>query len=105
MRQTFAARRRDIRDRMSFTLTYANRAEFHFTVNQDSFRILLDMAKPPLEILPYSSERFVPFRLKQHTLVISEDAKVDPCRKAGVNREPRRRQFSEEAIEDWTERQ
>jgi hypothetical protein len=25
------------------------------------------MAKPPLEILPYSSERFVPFRLKQHT--------------------------------------
>jgi len=38
-------------------------ATFSWDVNR--FRVLLDMGKPSLEIVPYSSKRFVPLRLKQ----------------------------------------
>ena len=32
------------------------------------FRVFLDMGKPPLEIVAYSSALFFPFRLKQNTI-------------------------------------
>ena len=39
-----------------------------FSWDVKRFLVLLGMGKPPLEIVPYSSERFVPFRLKQNSL-------------------------------------
>jgi hypothetical protein len=33
-------------------------------------RVFLDMGKPPLEIVAYSSALFFPFRLKQNTVLL-----------------------------------
>ena len=45
-----------------------------FSWDVKRFRVLLDMGKPPLEIVPYSSERFVPFRLKQNNRGLRDQA-------------------------------
>src|SRR5208337_1580955 len=37
------------------------------------FRVFLDMGKPPLEIVAYSSALFLPFRLKQNSIEVGEE--------------------------------
>jgi hypothetical protein len=43
------------------------------------------MGKPPLEIVPYSSEPFVPFRLKPHKAVIARNWANDRALESGMN--------------------
>ena len=40
------------------------------------FRVFLDMGKPPLEIVAYSSALFFPFRLRQNTQAFQSDVRV-----------------------------
>src|SRR5262245_60693891 len=49
-------------------------ATFSWAVKR--FRVFLDMGVPPLEVVAYSSRRFVPFQLKQDTVLIYTAARV-----------------------------
>ena len=61
------ARRADCHD---VSIEHHRRRIATFSCDVKRFRILWDMGKLPLEILPYSSERFVPFRLKRHRTAV-----------------------------------
>src|SRR3954449_4397618 len=39
-----------------------------FSWTGSRFRVFLDMGGPPLEVVAYSSRRFVPFQLKQNSI-------------------------------------
>src|SRR3954463_8690884 len=50
-----------------------------FSWTGSRFRVFLDMGGPPLEVVAYSSRRFVPFQLKQNNMTV-----VKRCRGGAV---------------------
>ena len=56
-------------------------ATFSWAVNR--FRVFLGMGEPPLEIVAYSSRRFVPFQLKQNTRFGDSRMENPPTRRSG----------------------
>jgi hypothetical protein len=65
-----------------------NRRMTTFSWGVNGFRVFLDRGKPPLEIVSYSSKRFIPFRLEPSKLSLVAVAEI--LKDEGFARLPRR---------------